>query len=65
MRQQLLIDCHVQDCRLWKAAIYRIACALNFFAIVILTGWMSAPVSTFTESFSTRLDETIDWAQGD
>ncbi|MEM8667635.1 MAG: hypothetical protein AAGG48_08985 [Planctomycetota bacterium] len=64
LRQQLLIDRHVQGCLLWRTALYSTACGLYFFIILIFTEWMSHPDSTFVESLFSCLDESIYWAPG-
>jgi hypothetical protein len=64
LRQQLLIDQHVQGTLLWRTALYSSACGIYFIVILIFAEWMSNPGESFVESVVACLDESIYWAPG-
>lgn len=64
LRQQLMIDRHVQGSVLGRTALYSSACGIYFTIILIFTEWMSNPESTFPEAIFACLNEAIYWAPG-
>lgn len=64
LRQQLLIDEHVQGSLLRRTAFYSGACAIYFIVILVFTEAMADPDEPFTEGLFRCLDEAIYWAPG-
>ncbi len=64
LRQQLLIDHHVQGSLLRRTALYSAACGVYFIVILIFTESMSRPESTVGDAIMACLDEAIYWAPG-
>ncbi|TWU50782.1 hypothetical protein Poly51_40750 [Rubripirellula tenax] len=64
LRQQLLIDHHVQGSLLRRTALYSAACAVYFIVILIFTESMSRSDTTLVEAIERCIDEAIYWAPG-
>jgi hypothetical protein len=64
LRQQLLIDHHVQGSLLRRTAFYSCACAVYFIVILIFTESMSDPDEPLMRAVWRCLDEAIYWAPG-
>ena len=64
LRQQLLIDNHVQGSLLRRVAFYSFGCAIYFVVILVLTESMSDPDEKLAESIFRCMDEAIYWAPG-
>ena len=64
LRQQLLIDDHVQGSLLRRTALYGCACAVYFIVILVFTESMSDPGEPLIEAVLRCLDEAIYWAPG-
>ena len=64
LRQQLLIDEHVQGSLLRRTALYSGACAVYFIVILVFTESMSNPDEPLSEGIWRCLDEAIYWAPG-
>lgn len=64
LRQQLLIDEHVQGSLLRRTALYSCACAVYLIVILVFTESMSHPEEPLLASLIRCLDEAIYWAPG-
>ncbi len=64
LRQQLLIDRHVQGALMRRTALYSAACGVYFLVILVLTETMSNANTTLGEAFLRCLDEAVYWAPG-
>ncbi len=64
LRQQLLIDEHVQGSLLRRTALYSGACAVYFIVILVFTESMSNPDEPLSAGIWRCLDEAIYWAPG-
>ncbi|MGB7326300.1 MAG: hypothetical protein WBD31_15610 [Rubripirellula sp.] len=64
LRQQLLIDRHVQGTLLQRTALYSVACAVYFIVILVFAETMSNTNATFNDAVFKCLDEAIYWAPG-
>lgn len=64
LRQQLLVDHHVQGALLKRTGLYSVSCAVYFAVILVFTESMSRPDELFSEAIFRCLDEAIYWAPG-
>ena len=64
LRQQLLIDGHVQGSLLKRTALYSLACAIYFVVILVFTESMSRQDGNLGDAMLRCLDEAIYWAPG-
>ncbi len=64
LRQQLLIDRHVQGSLLRRTALYSCACAVYFIVILVFSETMCNPNEPFADAVIRCLDEAIFWAPG-
>ncbi|TWU57408.1 hypothetical protein [Rubripirellula reticaptiva] len=64
LRQQLLIDRHVQGTLLQRTALYSVACAVYFIVILVFAETMSNTNATLSDAIVKCMDEAIYWAPG-
>lgn len=64
LRQQLLIDQHVQGSLLRRTALYSCGCAVYFAVILVFTEVMSDPHEAVSSAIIRCFDEAIYWAPG-